>query len=261
MRATGERVAELRVVVDDPPVARRHARVLERAGRGVRCARSGEAALAARREWRRVGGTRELRANVRFIAATARDLACEVNAGRFREDLDCMSSGMAVRLPPPGARPREDLAERIGGLLDELAPHRPDPPRRVDEAALGARLRDPWPGTIRERRNVTKRGMLVARWASALQLRALPLEVRGASGNVGWGDGGDRRAIADVVRAHTGRVLPLHEGNRTRAARHLGIPRATLDTQVQEPGVVGAPSSPPRRRGAPEAFGSEERPA
>lgn len=259
MRATGERVADL-PVDDDPQVAERHARVLERSGHGVRSGRSGEAALAARREWRRVGGTRELRASVRFIAATARDLACEVNAGRFREDPDCMSSGMAVRRPPPGARPREDLAERIGGLLDELAPHRPDPPRRVDEAALGARLRDPWPGTIRERRNVTKRGMLVARWASALQLRALPLEVRGASGNVGWGDGGDRRAIADVVRAHTGR-LPLHEGNRTRAARHLGISRATLDTQVQERGVVGAPSSPPRRRGAPEAFGSEEMPA
>ena len=72
--------------------------------------------------FRRVGGTREISADVRIIAATNRDLVNEVNEGRFREDLYYRLSVMPLYLPPLRARSREDLVELMGRIVDDLAP-------------------------------------------------------------------------------------------------------------------------------------------
>ncbi|MGQ0647077.1 MAG: sigma-54-dependent transcriptional regulator, partial [Gemmatimonadaceae bacterium] len=74
---------------------------------------------------RRAGGTREILPNVRLLAATSKDLITEVNAGRFREDLYYRLAVMPLRLPPLRDRSREDLAELIVRLMDDLAPHLP----------------------------------------------------------------------------------------------------------------------------------------
>jgi DNA-binding NtrC family response regulator len=208
--------------------------------------------------FRRVGGTREILVDVRLIAATNKDLVSEVNAGRFREDLYYRLSVMPLNLPPLRARAREDLVELIGRLMDELAPNLPGPPRRVGEEALDALLRYPWPGNIRELRNVLERGMIVGRGEPQLQLRSLPSEVRGASGGAVPADGMELRALADVERLHIERVLRLHEGNRTRAARDLGISRATLIKKVKEYGLTGAPAAIGARGATMDDPGSED---
>lgn len=190
--------------------------------------------------FRRVGGTRELTVDVRIIAATNKDLVHEVNAGNFREDLYYKLSVMPLTLPPLRARAREDLVELIGRLMDELAPHLPAAPRAVREGALDALLRYAWPGNIRELRNVLERGMIVGRGEQFLELASLPAEVRGAVPGATAADRLEGKSLADVEREHVIRTLRLHHGNRTHAARELGISRATLIKKIKEFGLPDA---------------------
>jgi two-component system, NtrC family, response regulator len=90
----------------------------------------------------------------------------------------------------------------------------------------------PWPGNVRELRNVLERALLLARGGSALLPQHLPSEVRGL---------GDElmlphvsRSLAEVERAHIDRTLRAHGANRTRAAKELGISRATLIKKIRE---------------------------
>lgn len=185
--------------------------------------------------FRRVGGTRDIGVDVRVIAATNKDLVSEVNAGRFREDLYYRLSVMPLNLPPLRSRSREDVVELVARLMDELAPHLPNTPRAVSEGALDALLRYAWPGNIRELRNVLERGMIVGRGEERLEPHSLPAEVRSAS--VAAAAYHDGRSLADVERTHIERTLRQHEGNRTHAARELGISRATLIKKIKEYGL------------------------
>lgn len=195
------------------------------------------------RLFRRVGGTREIDVDVRILAATNKDLVSEVNAGRFREELYYKLSVMPVNLPPLRSRSREDVVELIARLMDELAPHLPNPPRDVSEGALDALLRYAWPGNIRELRNVLERGMIIGRGESRLELQSLPAEVQGAM-PAALSAELDGRTLHDVERAHIERTLRLHEGNRTHAARALGISRATLIKKIRDFGLSVAAGWP-----------------
>jgi len=188
-------------------------------------------ALESRRV-RRSGGTREVVADVRVIAATGRDLATEVTEERFREDLYYRLSVMPVHLPPLRARSREDLRETVRALLAELRRGIPSAPGEVSAEALELIGSYPWPGNVRELRNVLERALLLARGTDAVLPQHLPEEVRGA---------GDElraphvsRTLVDVERAHIDRTLRAHGANRTRAARELGISRATLIKKIRE---------------------------
>lgn len=187
------------------------------------------------KSFRRLGGTREVRVDVRLVAATARDLVTEVTAGRFREDLYYRLSVMPIYLPPLRARAREDLVELVGRLLDELRPNLPDSPTRVDDAALDRLLKYSWPGNIREMRNVLERAMIIARGSEQVSTMHLPPEVRDASG--AGVEHHVPRTLAEVERAHIERTLRAHAENRTRAARELEISRATLIKKIKEYGL------------------------
>lgn len=113
--------------------------------------------------FRRVGGTLEICTNVRLIAATSKDLVNEVTAGTFREDLYYRLNVMPVYLPPLRARSREDVLELIAHIMDELRVILPEAPTAVSDAALERMLHYPWPGNIRELRNVLERAMITAR--------------------------------------------------------------------------------------------------
>jgi DNA-binding NtrC family response regulator len=187
------------------------------------------------RVFRRVGGTREITSNVRIVAATNRDLVTEVNEGRFREDLYYRLSVMPLYLPPLRARSREDLVELMARIVDDLRPHLPAAPQTISEEALDRLLRHAWPGNIRELRNVLERAMIVGRGAEQIELRHLPSDVRDTS--VPNTDIHIPMTLEAVERVHIDRALQAHGGNRTHAARELGISRATLIKKIKEYGL------------------------
>ena len=188
-------------------------------------------ALESRRV-RRAGGTREVAVDVRVIAATARDLANEVTEERFREDLYYRLGVMPLYLPPLRARSPEDLRETVRSLVAELRRGMQGAPGEVSADALELIGAYPWPGNVRELRNVLERALLLARGADAIRPQHLAAEVRGA--------GEDllaphvSRTLSEVERAHIDRTLRAHGANRTRAARELGISRATLIKKIRE---------------------------
>ncbi|HWZ57348.1 MAG TPA: sigma-54 dependent transcriptional regulator [Gemmatimonadaceae bacterium] len=184
---------------------------------------------------RRVGGIHEISANVRLIAATSKDLVNEVTAGTFREDLYYRLSVMPVYLPPLRARSREDLLELIAHVLDELRTTLPETPAEIDDAVLDRMLRYTWPGNIRELRNVLERATIMARGAGAIGPEHLPSDVRDANG-VGI-EHHVPKSLEEVERTHIERTLRVHAGNRTHAAKELGISRATLIKKIRVYGL------------------------
>jgi DNA-binding NtrC family response regulator len=188
-----------------------------------------------RNVFRRVGGTREITADVRIIAATNRDLVNEVNEGRFREDLYYRLSVMPLYLPPLRARSREDLVELMARIVEDLRPHLPAAPVAISDDALHRLLRHAWPGNIRELRNVLERAMIVGRGAERIEVRHLPADVRDSSMAVA--EPHVPRTLADIERTHIERTLRANAGNRTHTARELGISRATLIKKIKEFGL------------------------
>lgn len=186
---------------------------------------------------RRQGGTREVVVDVRVVAASSRDLVTLVNTGRFREDLYYRLAVMPLRIPPLRERSREDMVALIGRLMDELAPQLPAAPRAIGEEALDALLRHGWPGNLRELRNVLERALLLARGREVLDLAVLPPDVRGRPG----AGAGDLRSLEEVERDHIVQTLRVVRGNRTHAARVLGISRATLIKKIKDYGLATQP--------------------
>lgn len=183
------------------------------------------------KSFRRVGGTQEIVANVRLIAATSKDLVNEVTAGTFREDLYYRLNVMPVYLPPLRARSREDLLDLVARIIDELRPKLPDAPTAVSEAALERMIHYAWPGNIRELRNVLERAMIMSRGQSTIGPHHLPGNVRDST--TGTVEHHVPKSLEDVERAHIERTLKAHNGNRTHSARELGISRATLIKKIK----------------------------
>ena len=198
------------------------------------------------KSFRRLGGTREITVDTRLIAATGKDLVSEVTAGNFREDLYYRLSVMPINLPPLRARSREDLLELIAHLVEELRPNLADAPTELEDEALERLLKYAWPGNIREMRNVLERAMIMARGVARVGAEHLPTEVREASG--AGVEHHVPRTLSEVERIHIDRTLRAHNANRTRAARELGISRATLIKKIKEYGLESNDSRPMRQR-------------
>jgi len=184
--------------------------------------------------FRRLGGSREITVEVRLVAATNRDLVADVRAGRFREDLYYRLSVMPLRLPAVRERSRDDRLALLTRILADFAPQMPGCPSACSAETLDRLLSAPWPGNVREMRNVVERAMILARGAAQLGVEHLPADLR-------KGAGGDKRhqpqALADVERVHIEKTLKFHGGNRTRAALELGISRATLINKIKVYGL------------------------
>jgi transcriptional regulator with PAS, ATPase and Fis domain len=173
--------------------------------------------------YRKVGGTKELHANVRIIAATNRPLEEEQKAGRFREDLFYRLNVVSIVLPPLRER-REDIPALINHFLTsrQLGPT----PCKVDPEATQALLTYDWPGNIRELANVLERAQILAE-NNLITLDDLPESIRmtppladdDSSNSVNL-NVLERRAVRDALRQTT--------GNKSRAAKLLGISNRTL---------------------------------
>lgn len=168
----------------------------------------------------------------RVIASSERDLATEVTEARFNEALYYRLGAHALHLPPLRARAPEDIRESALALMAELRRGLPGSPREIAERAMVVITRYHWPGNIRELRNVLERGLLLARGAPSVDVMHLPAGVLEASEGVAHAH--VSRTLAEVERTHIERTLRAHAANRTRAARDLGISRATLIKKIRD---------------------------
>jgi DNA-binding NtrC family response regulator len=194
-------------------------------------------AVLESKTFRRLGGSRELTVDVRLVVATHRDLLSDVKAGRFREDLYCRLSVLPIHLPAVRERAREDRLALLTRLLAALHVELSACPDVCTPEALDRLLSAPWPGNIREMRNVVERAMILGQGSPAIGVEHLPADLRkGGAGGAGGG-GGDRRhvpqTLAEVERLQIEKSLRFHAGNRTRSAQELGISRATLINKIK----------------------------
>ena len=192
--------------------------------------------------FRRLGGTRELTVDVRLVAATNRDLPADVAAGRFREDLFYRLNVMPLELPALRDRSREDRLLLITRLFQDLRASVPGTPSLIAPEALDRLLSHPWPGNVREMRNVLERALILGRGNVSVTTEHLPAEFRAKGG------GGERKhvplSLDDLERQHIERTLKHHSGNRTRAADELGISRATLINKIRRFAIPTSPQAP-----------------
>lgn len=170
----------------------------------------------------------------RIIAAASKDLVNEVNGGRFREDLYYHLSVTPLHLPPLRARSRDDLSGLIAATFNALAMTMSNSPREIGDGVIDCLIGYPWPGNIRELRNVIEHAILAARGESVLQRSHLPSELSDIYGSDEYAP----RTISEIERAHIHRTLRAHKLNRTHAARELGISRATLIKKIKEYGLA-----------------------
>jgi two-component system response regulator FlrC len=190
------------------------------------------------RKFERVGGTRTLDVDVRWIAATNRDLAAMMRAGTLREDLYHRLAVFPIRMPPLRERPADilplarTLLERIGADLGKrglaLAP---DAEKRI----VGFE----WPGNVRELANALERAAILA---DGTTIRAANLVLEAASGTparpAAAAPASDEvRSLADLERDAISRALRSVGGNRRRAADVLGIGERTLYDKLKRYGL------------------------
>jgi transcriptional regulator with PAS, ATPase and Fis domain len=196
------------------------------------------------REIVRVGGVRPRKIDVRFIAATNRDLEAEVQRGAFRRDLYFRLNGMTLVIPPLRERPL-DLPHLARGLVIDLAGQagRRRSPALSDEA-MAVLTRHSWPGNVRELRNVIERALLLCEDVTItpahLGIAAVPAAPAGPPAP---SIAGDHRVTAEARTTDPERLRVLDAlaacaGNQSRAARRLGISRKVLIARLDAYGVA-----------------------
>ncbi|HEY7678093.1 MAG TPA: sigma-54 dependent transcriptional regulator [Candidatus Methylomirabilis sp.] len=184
-------------------------------------------------EIRRVGSTRVQRVDVRVIAATNRDLAQDVEAGRFRKDLFYRLHVLTLSLPPLRERP-EDIPILIAHFMGRTAGRRP--PKRLSEEALSLLTRHQWPGNIRELENVVAR-LVVFCERDVIEASDLPPTVRAPAPPAAAAGEPDPQSLRQMERLHIAKVLAQCGGNKSRAARALGIDIKTLASKIKSYGI------------------------
>jgi len=184
------------------------------------------------REVRRVGAIKSRTIDVRFVAATNRDLEAEIASRRFREDLYYRLSGFVLRVPPLRDR-RAEIPAFARAFLEIAcaASGRPHVPELSAEALdlLGAYR---WPGNLRELRNVIDRALILCD-DDAITPEHLPVDKMGTALDAGARaaadvDAGLKGDVAKLERERIVEALEASDGNQTRAAKRLGISRGTL---------------------------------
>jgi transcriptional regulator with PAS, ATPase and Fis domain len=186
---------------------------------------------------RRVGSIQERRVNVRVITATNRNLGKEVADGRFREDLYYRINVMAIELPRLRDRPG-DVPLLVSKFLGREW--------EISAEALQALARYHWPGNVRQLINVIERAKILAE-GKTIEVGDLPREIVSAAPSAavreapvdGFGD-----ELASIQRTKVLEVLDRERGNKSRAAKALGINRRTLYRLLEKYGLAeeGEPS-------------------
>ena len=185
------------------------------------------------REFERVGGTQSLKVDVRVVAATNRDLAAEVKAGRFREDLYYRLNVVAVTLPPLRRR-RGDIPALAAHFIEKYAEAYGKKINGLTPGTLNAMIAHDWPGNVRELENAIERGVVLCK-GSELTADDLPSTLRGprpaqrdAAGLI------PGATLAEIEREAILRTLELLGGSTSRAAEMLGISVRKIQYRLKE---------------------------
>jgi len=189
------------------------------------------------RTFRRVGGHADIRVDVRVVAATHRNLKQLVADGRFREDLYFRLNVVPVEVPPLRARV-EDVPVLAEHFVKRFCRELGRPEARLHPAALAVLRAYPWPGNVREVKNVIERVLLLEADDEILA-EHLPAELTRAAGVPAAASAdpfppGVVRPLAEIEKLAIQHALGVCDGNKTKAATLLGISRQTLRTKLKE---------------------------
>ena len=185
----------------------------------------------------RVGGTRTIKVDVRVIAATNKNLEEAIAAGTFREDLYYRINPMTLNLPPLSERV-EDIPLIVRDVLNRMGGEGV----RCTESAMNALMRYPWPGNIRELRNVLIRALSLCQ-DNQITLTDLPSELRQQAVAESAGTDGKLQSVVKNSEAQT-ILLALgdHHWNVAKTARALGISRASMYEKMRKFSIKRPPN-------------------
>ena len=175
--------------------------------------------------FRRVGGTRDIRVDVRIIAATNKDLGECAKEGSFREDLYYRINVMPIKIPPLRER-AEDIPMLAEFFLFDTAGNMSRKISSIDKEALKSLCSYSWPGNIRELRNVLERAIILCQ-GQVITTGSLTLPAAAPE------ETPELLTLSEVERIHIRNVLASSGNNRTKAAKVLGISRSTLNEKIK----------------------------
>ncbi|OAG28077.1 sigma-54-dependent transcriptional regulator [Thermodesulfatator autotrophicus] len=190
----------------------------------------------------RVGGTKTITVDVRVIAATNKNLTEEIKKGRFREDLYYRLNVIPIHIPPLRER-TEDIPLLIEEFLDELARHSGLGRKKIAPEAIEALKRYPWPGNIRELRNLIERLVILSQ-KEIISLEDLPPEINKplhtAFGQEPWFECNDfKQARSLFEKEFLKRKLAEYHGNISQTAEAIGLERTYLHRKLKALGLSG----------------------
>jgi len=174
----------------------------------------------------RVGGSETVQVDMRVIAATNRPIEEAVAAGRFREDLYYRLNVVRIHIPPLRER-KEDIPLLVRHFLQRFRPYYQSP--GIAEEAMALLHRYHWPGNVRELQNVIERALILCQ-GEEIRPRHLPKELQDGSSSLppSLPAGDEDMTLEQVEKLLIQRALAKTGGNRTQAARLLGISRSAL---------------------------------
>jgi two-component system response regulator AtoC len=185
----------------------------------------------------RVGGEREIKVDVRIIAATNKNLETLVREGLFRKDLYYRLKVMVVEMPPLRERV-EDILLLSTLFIEENNREHNKNIRGFSEEAKKFMAQYHWPGNVRELKNVIERAMILTD-QEVITPKQLPFELRQSSGYDRGNTVSEQFEITDemsleyIEKMHLSKVLKRLEGNKSKASKVLGISRATLRAKIR----------------------------
>ncbi len=193
-------------------------------------------------EVRPVGSTQTVRVDVRLVAASSKELADEVEAGRFRQDLYYRLRVVAIKLPPLRER-RQDIFLLADHFLQQFARAHGKRLRGFTRKAADLLLKHPWPGNVRELENVIESCVVLAEPDKTLiDADLLSDELLGLSTGQPAGFSWENRTLPEAVEAlereMVREALKKYGGNRTKAAQSLGLSRRGLLNKVERYGLT-----------------------
>jgi transcriptional regulator with GAF, ATPase, and Fis domain len=211
------------------------------------------------REYQRVGGVRTMRADVRVLAATNRDLKAAAARGAFREDLYYRLGVFDITLPPLRER-RDDIATFVDAFLTEVGKTLGRSNTRLAGDALDALLAYSWPGNVRELHNVIERAMILCDGA-LITREHLPSDIVASKTATAASNPVPKRIVdvsvariaavpsdaATLVAAERDMIiqaLTRSGNNKSKAARLLGLTRAQLRTRIEKHGLAADKEAP-----------------